>query len=193
MFTQSTDPPTSLDHLQARKFLDSPNRAVKYSPVFNFTKIMNKLSTSSSDDEMLGLLRCAVLIIEAAIPMGSIDTSDNGPWNPAHAAYWRKLVMNSKTPGCLMGCIIVFESVLSKDWIRPNCEHLLSCLPRPWKAINDATVSSIALRLWVLDRGIKYALIHDEDDEWKTLEEEEVEEEEELFDDDDEDEDDDDL
>lgn len=176
MYKQKRFAPIKLCHLQAKRFLDAPNRAIKYSPLMNFSQIMNGTRVSTIDDETLGLLRCATLIVEAALPLGAVETGSEGSWKPEYSAYWRTMVMNATTPGDLMGCIVVLESVLSKDWIRPNAEHLLSCLPRPWMAINEATASSVALRLWVLDRGIKYELTHDdEDDEWQDIEDSETE------------------
>ena len=134
---------------------------------------MKQVSTTLSEDDTLGLLRCTILIIEAALPKGSIDSTANGSWKAENASYWRSMVMKATSPGALMGCIILLESNLSKDWLRPNAEHLLSCLPRPWKAINDASISSISLRLQVLDRGIKYGLCQNkDDDEWQTFDEE---------------------
>ena len=172
--------PSMLHNFEARKFLDAQCRAILYSPVMNFSKIVNQVSKISSDVRDIGWLRCALLMIEAALPQGSIDTTSTSVWNPGNAANWRDMVLNATTPGILMGCIILLENNLSNDWLRPNAEHLLSCLPRPWKAINDATMSSVSLRLLVLDRGIKYGLSHDEEDgEWKTVEEEDVVEEEE--------------
>ncbi len=170
MTKQKTQPPLLLEQLKASKYLDSPNRASLFSPVMNFTEILSTRSSDSTCDYTLGLMRCATLIIEAALPAGSVNTSIDGTWNQNSSSYWRSLVTNAENPGSLMGCIIVLESVLSKDWLRPNAEHLLSCLPRPWKAVNDATASSIALRLGVLDRGIKYGLSYDEDgEEWTNI------------------------
>ncbi len=174
MATQKTAVPSAIQELQAVAFLDSPNRARMFSPVMNYSKLMETSSstTTTTDNHTLALLRCATLIIEAALPAGSVDSSINGFWKAQTSLYWRSMVVKAETPGCLMGCIILLENALSTDWLRPNAEHLLGCLPRPWKAINDASVSSIALRLLVLDRGIKYGLSHDEEGEWRTLEDE---------------------
>mmetsp|Transcript_25744 Transcript_25744/g.38529 ORF Transcript_25744/g.38529 Transcript_25744/m.38529 type:complete len:1046 (+) Transcript_25744:820-3957(+) len=170
MAKQKTSVPSALLIYQAVAFLDSPNRAKMFSPVLNYSKLLATSPSTTTEKRTLALLRCATLIIEAALPAGSVDSSANGPWNAQNSAYWRSMVVEAETPGCLMGCIILLENTLSSDWLRPNAEHLLSCLPRPWKAINDASVSSIALRLLVLDRGIKYGLSHDEDGEWRTWE-----------------------
>ncbi len=170
MTKQKIEVPDQLMKLKAVQFIDSPNRAKLFASVINFHEILRSRPSNTTCDNMLGLMRCSVLIIEAALPSGAVDTSVDGVWNQKRSSYWRSLVRKAENPGSLMGCIIVLENVLSKDWLRPNAEHLLACLPRPWKAINDATVSSIALRLLVLDRGIKYGLSYDEDEEeWTNL------------------------
>ena len=172
LYKKNRTVPFDLHQLKAQSFLDAPKRAILFPSVMNFSKIMSQLSTTLSDDKKLGLLRCTILIIEAALPVGSIDTTANASWKPENASYWRSMVMKATTPGALMGCIILLESNLSKDWLRPNAEHLLSCLPRPWKAIEGASISSVSLRLQVLDRGIKYGLSHEkDDDEWETFDE----------------------
>lgn len=170
---ERTGVPLSLKQLKASQFMDAPNRARPFEPILNFREILGKSLSSSTCDNTLGLMRCAILVIETALPAGSVNTSSDGAWNQKRSTYWRSLVMKAEDPKSLMGCIILLENVLSKDWLRPNAEHLLSCLPRPWKAINDATVSSVALRLWVLDRGIKYGLSYDEDvEEWTNIDDE---------------------
>ena len=171
-------PSLSLEQLKASKFIDSPNRASQFAPFMNFQDIMRHRSSDSTCDKTLGLMRCATLIIEAALPSGSVNTSLDGAWHQNKSSYWRSLVKKADNPGSLMGCIILLEKALSTEWLRPNASHLLACLPRPWKAINDATVSSIALRLLVLDRGIKYALSYNKDEEeWTNLEDDGDEEE----------------
>ena len=104
-------------------------------------------------------MKVALLLIEYSLPLGAIDNSNDGIWKPEIASYWRHLVQSSVSPAQLMGCLIVFEDALSMDWLRPNAEHLLLCLPKHWKAMNEATVSSLALRIWLLDSGIKYGLV----------------------------------
>lgn len=108
---------------------------------------------------MFAYMKVALLLIEYSLPIGAINNSDGGTWKPEIASYWRYLVQNSQSPAQLMGCLIVFEDALSMDWLRPNAEHLLLCLPKHWKAMNEATVSSLALRIWLLDGGIKYGLV----------------------------------
>jgi len=161
--------PSQIQELQAKVFLDSPNRARLFSPVIDFSKILKIGPGASCDDQIIGLLRCATLLIEAALPAGSVKTSTNESWAPEKASCWRSDVMAAESSGSLMGCVILLENMISKDWLRPNAEHLLSCLPRPWKAISEASLSSIALRLWILDSGIKYELSH-QNGEWEDIE-----------------------
>ena len=152
--------PPALQKLAAKEFVDKPHRARLDNSGPNFSQA----SVVDSDDvfEEVGTLKAAMLLVEAALPIGSVDTSEDGEWKPEIALCWRSMVTKANSPANLVGCLILLESAISNDWIRPNAEHLLSCLPRPWKAVNEASIASISLRLWILDRGIKYGLVHDD-------------------------------
>jgi len=165
--------PQSIISLVAASFLDSPNRARDLSYMPSFGKILRTPNKISLEDEVLTELKVAVLLIEAALPAGSVKKTGKGIWKPETASYWRSMVNKATTPGDLMGCLVLLETAISKDWLRPNATHLISCLPRSWKSINEASISSISLRLWTLDQGIKYALSRGDDGNWETLEAEE--------------------
>ena len=128
------------------------------------------------DDKAILELKAALLLVEAALPNGSVK---RGVWKPHTAVYWRSMVMKSSTPGNLMGCLVLLENILSKEWIRSNGEHLVSCLPLPWKSINEASIASIELRLRTLDKAIRYEKVKKEN--WEALEDLEEDEEEEEF------------
>jgi len=123
----------------------------------------------SPEDKAILELKAGLLLVEAALPNGSVKTSGNGVWKPHTALHWRSMVAKSTTPGNLMGCLVLLENALTKEWLRPNAEHLVSCLPRPWKSINEASVASISLRLSTLDRGMKYGLVKDDDGNWENV------------------------
>lgn len=151
--------PESLKYLQAKSFVEKPDRVRGSSSLPNFAKIATVRPGATSEEKSLATLRAAILLVEAALPLGSIQLSEDCTWNANSASCWRSMVTKADTPGALIGCLILLESVISLDWLRPNSEHLMSSLPRPWKAVNEASASSISLRLWILDRGIKYGLV----------------------------------
>ena len=165
LLVQRTSIPDELQNLTAISFLNAPNRA-SHVIMPNISKLSSASPGGSSEENSIALMRTAVLIIEASLPRGSVDTSENGTWKPQIASSWRDMVTKTQSPATLTGYIILLENVILKDWLRPNAQHLLSCLPRPWKAVNEATVSSVALKLFTLDRGIKYDKTDDENGDW---------------------------
>jgi hypothetical protein len=109
---------------------------------------------ATSEEIALAEMKAAILLVEAAMPYGSMKAI----WKSDGASNWRRMVQESTTSGNLMGCVVLFENSVLKDWIRPNGEHLFASLPRPWKAINESSIAAIALRIWTLDNSLKYAM-----------------------------------
>ncbi len=148
--------------LKASAYLCSPNRAKGFAKMPDFRRLLDIPPSASLEDNAIQELKTALLLVEAALPNGSLKAV----WKTHTALYWRSMVSKSNTPGNIMGCLVLLENAISKEWLRPNCEHLISCLPRHWKSINEASVSSIALRLGTLDRGLKYGMSKDDNGHW---------------------------
>lgn len=148
--------PPELDNMIAKKFLRAKDRARGLAALPNFADAARVEPTASTGKRTLGMLKAALLLLEAALPSGAVDTSSKGPWRPSLAALWRNAVRSARGPASLMRCLVLLESSLSLEWVDPHYSHLLSCLPIGWKAINEATVGSIALRIFVIDRGVHF-------------------------------------
>lgn len=148
--------PPELDNMVAKKFLRAKGRARGLTTLPNFSEVARVEPTATSGKKTLGMLKAALLILEAALPSGAVDTSNKGAWRPSFAAVWRTAVRNARGPASLMRCLVLLESSLALEWVDPHYSHILSCLPIGWKAINEATVGLIALRIFVIDRGIHY-------------------------------------
>jgi hypothetical protein len=148
--------PEALSYLIARSYLHSKRRARKSGRFLNLFKAVTMGPETWTEGRAIVNLKYALLTIEAALPQGSVDTSVTGSWNPESSAYWRRMVENCPGLSSLMGCVILLEDAIDKAWFRPQVKHLLDCLPKYWKAINDASVPSIATRIWLLDRAIIY-------------------------------------
>lgn len=107
--------------------------------------------------ETMDLLKTALLVMEAALPMGSIDTRENGSWRPEFSNQWRLNVLAAHGPATLMQCVIVFEDAIADDHcMKENYGHVRSCLPARWKAVLESSVSSLAVRIIMLDRSLAY-------------------------------------
>ena len=148
--------PEDLDYLIARNYLYSKRRARKSGLPLSFSKALSVGPGASAEDKAISNLKAALLTIEAALPQGSVDTSSSGSWNSESSAYWKLMVENSPGLASLMGCVILLEDAIDKTWFRLQAKHLIDCLPKHWKAISDASVSSIAMRIWLLDRAVMY-------------------------------------
>ena len=57
----------------------------------------------------------------------------------------------------LMACVLLLENALSVEKIKPSAKKLHSNLPTNTKAVAEATLSSVALRVFLLDRGINFS------------------------------------
>jgi hypothetical protein len=148
--------PEDLSFLIAKNYLHSKRRARKLDLSLNHFDVITVGSGVSTEGKTVANLKYSLLTIEAALPQGSVDTSTTGSWNLSSSSYWRQMVENCPGFASLMGCVILLEDAINKAWLRPQMKHLLDCLPKCWKAISDASVPSIATRIWVLDRAIVY-------------------------------------
>lgn len=148
--------PPELDNMVAKKFLRAKGRARGLVALPNFLEVARVEPTATSGKKTLGMLKAALLLLEAALPSGAVDTSDKGAWRPSFAAVWRTAVRNARGPASLMRCLVLLENSLALEWVDPHYSHVLSSLPIGWRAINEATVGLIALRIFVIDRGIHY-------------------------------------
>lgn len=104
-------------------------------------------------------MKAAVLAIEAALPLGSVNHLDSGSWSPKFAGQWRLMVQQAEGPWNLMRCVILLEDVIGEEWIKEQIGHLRLCLPSRWKALDEACPSSLALRIFLLDRAIMYGTV----------------------------------
>lgn len=159
--------PVHLKTLNAASYIDSPFRNRGFLSPPNLQKISNPPPSATLEEIELQRLKASLLLVETSLPNGSLKVV----WKPKTAEYWRSMVKASRTAGNLMGCLVLLENALSKEWMRSNGEHLLSCLPRHWKCINEATTALISLRLHTLDRGIKYGVAKDENGHLERIDE----------------------
>jgi hypothetical protein len=111
---------------------------------------------SSHGEILLGQLKSAILLIESALPRGSVGYSGNGSWTPESAAFWRNFVKDAQGPESLMRCVLLLEDAINPDWLHSQATQLYACIPKQFRAVGEASLSSIALRVTILDRCLKY-------------------------------------
>lgn len=144
-----------LDRLQARKYMNSSDRIM-----FNRRRELLNFTNNCSNE--LEALRSAILCLYLALPEGSlsinddeVDMAESNSWNSVLDNYWRQSILQTSTPLGLMECLLVLEFYISKSWYAPNSK-LVNSLPSPHFAIRCATLSSVGLRLFSIDRSLIY-------------------------------------
>jgi hypothetical protein len=150
--------PTTLNLLYAKDYLHARDRARGSVPLPDFARIAHaaEVENPSLSEKTFSTMKAALLAIEAALPLGCIDTRESGPWRAEFAAQWRLIVVNAGGPAALMQCVILLEDCIVEEWIKEDVGHLKTCLPARWKAVSEASPSALAIRIILLDRAIMY-------------------------------------
>jgi hypothetical protein len=159
MISASDGVPEPLEQMRAKKFLRAKDRARGTAQVPNLVDIALAHPSASTSEKAFAVAKAGLLLVEAALPIGAIDNSYTGVWRPDYAAKWRKMVEKAEGPCALTTCAFLFEESITPEWIDQHFIHMLSSLPVKWKAIRDATVSNVALRISLLDNGLNYETV----------------------------------
>jgi hypothetical protein len=146
--------PPALEKMAALKYLNADGRARGKVQLPDFLDIASVPPSASSNEIGLALAKAALLMIEAALPEDAVDTGDT--WNSDMAYAWRKTVERASGAFTLMTCVYLLEEAIDPEWMEQKSIHLLSCLPQRWKAIREATVAGLSLRIAMLDQAIQY-------------------------------------
>jgi hypothetical protein len=151
--------PSLLKNLAAESFLHSKDRLNGNALLPDFHRISHVPSNASSNIRTFAAMKAAILAIEAALPIGSLNNTPKGAWRADLAEQWRLKVLQSTGPYDLMRCVLALEESIADEWIRPDIGHLRTGLPLRAKALEDATPSSLAIRVILLDRSLAYKLV----------------------------------
>ena len=151
--------PASLENMQACSYLFAKDRARGAAPLPDFERIANVPPNAAEDLRIFAAMKAAVLAIEAALPLGSVNHLDSGAWSAKFAGQWRLMVQKAEGSWNLMRCVILLEDVIGEEWIKEQIGHLRLCLPSRWKALDEASPSSLALRIFLLDRALMYGTV----------------------------------
>ena len=111
--------------------------------------------TYSDTGSTLALLKAALLTVEAALPLGCVDESEE-KWGTDFYEAWRNAVVSSPNASALMECQLSLEYTIKSGWFRPLGSKLLACLPSRAHSAKNATYSLVAIRLWTLDQSLRY-------------------------------------
>jgi hypothetical protein len=153
--------PWTLNELNATNYLHSADRARGTAGLPDFARIacVDDSTGRSSNSTTFASCKAAILAIEAALPIGSIDITENGPWRREYAQKWRVLTQKAEGPARLMQCVIHLEDIVDPEWMKEDISHMRACLPARWKAVPESSPSSLAVRIILLDRSLKYGAV----------------------------------
>lgn len=151
--------PPVLSNLKAQAFLRARDRARGNAYLPDFSTVANAGASASSDSQTFALMKAAVLLIEASLPVGAVDTTSKGSWRPDVAKQWRLMVERAAGPANLLRCVILLEDVITEEWFIADVGHTRACQPNRFLALSEASVSSLAIRIILLDRGLIYGKV----------------------------------
>ncbi len=151
--------PPALENMEAISYLHAKDRARGNTPLPDFGRIAHVAPNATEDDTIFATMKAAILAIEAALPIGSVNNTEGGTWSPGFSSQWREMVQKAEGSWNLMRCVILMEDIISEEWMKEQIGHLRSCLPSRWKALDEACPSSLALRIFLLDRCIAYGTV----------------------------------
>jgi hypothetical protein len=175
--------PPLLQSLSAFQHLHSPNRyntqhlyshsSEPLIPNLSFHHHDTNSSPGNQLNELL-LLKVALLIIQSALPRGALDDDNDDKWTsplpfPASSSSsatvspecvfisaWRHGVITASNSQQLMEYELMLEYSIKLSWYRPLPLKLLSCLPSRAHCLRYPTESLLAMRIWSLDRAVKF-------------------------------------
>lgn len=148
--------PDCIVQMEAKSFFRSRDRVRGKVPLPDFSRIAETSSDATAQEKTFARCKASLLAIESALPIGSVDNTSKGLWNPSLASQWRLAVLQSQDAWNLMRCCIVLEDAIDPEWVSEGIALLLSVLPGRWRALLEATPSSLAIRIILLDRGLLY-------------------------------------
>ena len=151
--------PPSLDLLEAKSFLNAKDRIRGFLPLPPFAQIVKHSSHASGNEKIFLKMKAAILAIEAALPIGSINNTAKGQWRPEFANQWRLNALHAKGPWDLMRCVILLEENINDEWIHPDVGNIYTGLPLRMKALEEASPSSLAMRIILLDKSLIYSRV----------------------------------
>jgi hypothetical protein len=155
----SCGPAHAISSLRAHAFTQAPNRA------FVFNKV--EMAAISSGSQEISMVKLCLMYVYAALPLGSISLANESTASSAGNIYeasslwdsildvtWRGTVLAATTAQQLMECVLLLEHHINAPWLA-NLK-LQTALPAAHFALRCCTLSSVALRIFCLDRCLNY-------------------------------------
>ena len=154
--------PEELRALNASKYLTKTGRT--HALQRSLTQPIPYSYSVASSSSPLYQLKMSMLMIEAALPLGSVDDSDDR-WGDDFVVPWRAAVIAAEDPTALMECQVMLEYGIRSQWLHAFGSKLMTCLPSRSHSLRFATLGLIAMRIWTLDQAVRYDKVAYSDDD----------------------------
>eukprot|EP00605_Chrysophyceae_sp_TOSAG23-4_P000427 GSChrysophyteH1.ASY1.ANO1.484.1 assembled CDS len=173
-------PEEALQRLEAVKWLHDSGRRVLI-PRLKRSLLISKLGRCNNEFESV---RSAILTIFAALPAGSLppvmvddrsrskkkevcearneELTEAPGWNDAVEDAWFEVVTCSREPAELMEAALMLQYHIAPKTFTELGMRLLGALPSAHAAMRMPTLSSVALRLFSIDRALQYDKVIEE-------------------------------
>lgn len=128
-------------------------RAIKYSDYPDRYTFPVRFGTTFESADIISTIRKAILVVHSALPKGSLDPSEER-WGNEFCPIFREAVIHANSATSLMECVLLLEYGLQSSWY--DFSKGTNLLPSRSIAMKNATLSSVAMRLFQLDLTVKY-------------------------------------
>ena len=160
----SHGPSCALSRLRAADYITHADRHI----VNRRRELVTEISRSESE---FIAVKALLLTVYLALPMGAIvmgpeeedkrndifgHIAEATGWNSNLDQTWRGCVLEASSPAVLMECVLVLEFYISNAWLMSPENKLLAALPAHHFAVRGVTNSSVALRIFCLDKCLEY-------------------------------------
>lgn len=155
--------PEELRSLQAFTYVNNSGRSIARNPAsYSILLGAHTYSSSCRGTPALLLVKKAMLLVEAALPIGALDKSDEKWGRKQFAQAWREAIASAADATSLMQCQLLLEFSIKQQWVRPNNIKVFGFLPSRAFSLRNATIGMVAMRIWALDHTIKYDKVEKE-------------------------------
>ena len=166
--------PDAVAKLQASKFVHKSGRRSMIDKIRFLSDFRDKLSTEVDMSFVeIDALKSCLFTIFVALPQGSLMIEEDESaytgvtsgvaeaigWNDSLEDVWFTSLEKAKTAMEIMECVLLLEHYLNKSWFFSPQNQLMTALPAPHFAMRCITLSSVALRIFCIDKCLNYSKV----------------------------------
>jgi len=157
-------PSNAVERLTSLEWLHSEGRRVL--PLSRRAYVERAMGTFNSD---LDAVKAALLTLFSALPQGCLQAAEaedeplhaSTGWSDSLELSWLESVEAATHPTELVECVLLLELHITRAWYLPTAQagFLQNALPSAHFGLRLASLSSAALRIFILDRVIDFSRV----------------------------------